>query len=52
MIGLKLFDKILLKTGETAFIVDILSHGYVCDIKRDSDTDTDFVDPDEIAKVL
>lgn len=52
MIGLKLFDKIMLKTGETAYIVDVLEHSYVCDIERASGTDTDFVDPDEIAKLL
>ncbi len=52
MLGLKLFDKVLLKTGETAYIVDVLEHSYVCDIERTSGTDTDFVDPDDIAKVL
>lgn len=52
MVGLKLFDKILLKTGETAYIVDVLTRGYVCDIEKDSGTDTDYVDPDEIEKLL
>ncbi len=52
IIMLKLFDKVLLKTGETAYIVDVLEHSYVCDIEKASGTDTDFVDPDDIAKVL
>ncbi len=49
---LELFDKILLKTGEIAYIVDILGDTYVCDIEKVSGTDTDFVEADEIAKVL
>lgn len=52
MTSLKLFDKILLKTGETAYIVDVLTRGYVCDIEKTTGTDTDFVSPDEIEKVL
>ncbi len=52
MPGLKLFDKVLLKTGEVAYIVEVLKHTYVCDIEKASGTDTEFVDPDDIAKVL
>ncbi len=52
MTELKLFDKILLKTGETAYIVDALPHSYVCDIDKAAGTDTDFVYPDEIERVL
>ncbi|MCM1165350.1 MAG: hypothetical protein NC299_12265 [Lachnospiraceae bacterium] len=52
MVGLKLFDKILLKTGETAYIVDVLTRGYICDIEKANGTDTDFVAPDDIEKLL
>ena len=52
MTNLKLFDKILLKTGETAYIVDILPNSYVCDIDKATGTDTDFVYPNEIERVL
>lgn len=54
---LKLFDKIELKTGEVAYVVEVLSAPdkplkYICDIERASGTDTDFVSPDEIARLL
>lgn len=52
MTNLKLFDKILLKTGEIAYIVEVFPNSYICDIDKASGTDTDIVYPNEIAKVL
>lgn len=52
MTELKLFDKILLKTGEIAYIVEVFPNSYVCDIDKATGTDTDFVYPDEIECVL
>ena len=52
MTNLKLFDKVKLKTGEVAYIVDVLDHSYVFDIERTSGIDTDFVYPNEIAEVI
>lgn len=53
--GLKLemYDKVLLKTGETAYVVEIYDDGtaYEMDInKADGYTDTDTVFPEEIEK--
>lgn len=50
--SLNLFDKIMLKTGEIAYIVEVLGNSYVCDIERQNGIDTDFVYPNDIAKVL
>ena len=50
-----MFDKVLLKTGETAFIVEIFDGGaaYEMDInKKDGKTVTDTVWPDQIEKKL
>lgn len=57
MTNLKLFDKIMLKTGEIAYIVEVLHApgkptAYICDIERSSGTDTDFVAADDILKSL
>ena len=52
---LEMFDKVLLKTGETAFIVEIFDDGaaYERDInKKDGKTVTDTVWPDQIEKKL
>ena len=52
---LEMFDKVLLKTGETAFIVEIFDDGaaYEMDInKKDGKTVTDTVWPDQIEKKL
>ena len=49
------FDKVLLKTGETAYIADVLKAGiaYVVDIdKSDGDTETEIVEQDDIEKVI
>lgn len=54
MASIKMFDKVLLKTGEVAYVVEIFSNptSYICDIQRAGGEDTDFVYPDEIAKVF
>lgn len=52
---LKMFDKVLLKTGETAYIVEIYNSGkaYEMDIdKPDGTIITDTVWPDQIEKKL
>lgn len=52
---IKEFDKVLLKGGETAYIVEILEQGemYIGDIdKKDGETDTDFIKQEQIEKVL
>lgn len=51
----KLYDKVLLKTGETAYIVDVYEPGkaYEADIDRkNGDTETDTIYQDEIEKVV
>lgn len=53
--ALEMFDKVLLKTGEEAYIVEIYKGGeaYEADIDRlDGWTDTDTIFPDDIEKVL
>lgn len=57
MTNLKLFDKIMLKTGEIAYIVEVLHApgkptAYICDIESQNGTDTDFVYSNDIAKVI
>lgn len=52
---IKLYDKVLLNTEETAYIVEILKQGadYIADIDRiDGSTDTEFLTQDKIQKVL
>ena len=52
---LKMFDKVLLKNGETAFVVEIFDDGaaYEMDInKKDGKIVTDAVWPDQIEKKL
>ncbi len=52
---IKEFDKVLLKTGDTAYIVDVLKAGvaYVVDVdKIDGDIETTIVEQNDIEKVL
>ena len=52
---LEMFDKVLLKTGETAYIVEIYEQGvaYEADIdKADGTTETDTIQCTDIEKVL
>lgn len=51
---LKQYDKICLKSGETAYIVEIFGDGecILADIDRLDGTETDWLTPDEIEKVL
>ena len=52
---LEMFDKVLLKTGETAYIVEVYNSGeaYEMDIdKPDGSINTDTVWPDQIEKKL
>lgn len=49
------FDKVLLKTGEIAYIADILKRGiaYVVDIdKADGDIETEVIEQEDIVRVL
>lgn len=51
----KMYDKVLLKTGESAFIVEIYEPGiaYEADInKADGDTITDTIKQADIVKIL
>jgi hypothetical protein len=49
-----LYDKVRLKTGETAFIVDIYGDGeaFEADIERGTDTVTDTVQLSDIAEII
>ena len=52
---IEMFDKVLLKTGETAYIVEIYEQGvaYEADIDRaDSTIETDTIKHADIKKVL
>ena len=52
---IKMFDKVLLKTGETAYIVEIYEQGvaYEADIdKADGSVETDTIKHSDIEKVL
>ena len=48
------YDKVLLKDGDTAYIVEVFGGGkaFLADIKRKSGTETDWVKPDDIKKIL
>ena len=48
------YDKVLLKDGDTAFIVEVFDGGkaFLADIDRKDGTETDWVKPEEIEKVL
>ena len=52
---LEMFDKVLLKTGEVAYIVEILKDGeaYIADIDKHSGwTENETILPSEIKQVL
>ena len=52
---IKMFDKVLLKTGETAYIVEIYEQGvaYEADIdKTDGSIETDTIWANDIERVL
>ena len=52
MMKLKEFDKVLLKDGDTAYIVEIFNDGeaYLADVDRVSGTETELVYPENIEK--
>ena len=56
MIEIKLYDKIKLKTGEIARIVEILKNesatGYIVDVEEDDDYRTETVFIDDIKSVF
>lgn len=51
---MKLYDKVLLKTGEVAYIVHIckINSNYIADINRDGETYTEPIKMSDIEKVL
>ena len=51
---IKLYDKVLLKSGETAFIVEIYEQGvaYEADIERDGITITDTIKQEDIQTII
>lgn len=51
---INLYDRVLLKDGSKASIVEIFEEGkaFLADIDRNGDTDTDEISIDEIEKVL
>lgn len=52
--SIKLYDKVRLKSGEEAAIVEILGNGksFVADIESADGTDTEFVKPEQIESVI
>lgn len=50
---IELYDKVILKSGETAYIVEIYEQGeaYEADIERDGEIVTDTIRHDEIGKI-
>ncbi len=53
--ALEMFDKVLLNTGEVAYIVEVFENGeaYLADIdKEDGWTETEEILPSDIKKVL
>lgn len=51
---IEMFDKVLLKGGETAYIVEIFDNGkaFLADIDRTDGTVTDMVYPEDIERIL
>lgn len=51
---IKQYDKVLLKDGDTAYIVEVFDGGkaFIADIDRKDGTETDWITPDKIEKVL
>jgi hypothetical protein len=52
--NIKQYDKVLLKDGATAYIVEILGDGkaFIADINRKDGAETDWVKPQDIEGVL
>ena len=53
--GIKPYDTVRLKSGETACIVEMLGDNkicYVADVAREEGTETDFIYSEDIAEVL
>lgn len=48
------YDKVLLKDGDTAFIVEIFDDGksFLADIDRKGGTETDWLKPEDIKRVM
>lgn len=51
---IKQYDKVLLKDGDTAYIVEVFDNGkaFIADIDREGGTETAWVTPDKIEKVM
>lgn len=51
---IQMFDKVLLKNGNTAYIVEIFDEGkaFIADIDIDEDTITDCIKLDDIEEVI
>lgn len=51
---IRLYDKVLLKSGEVAFIVEIYEQGvaYEADIERDGTTVTDTIKQEDIQGII
>lgn len=52
--SIEIYDKVLLKSGETAYIVEIFEGGklYLADIDKAEGTETDWLNPEEIERVI
>lgn len=50
----KQYDKVLLKDGDSAYIVEIFGDGkdFLADINRKTGTETDWIKPDDIERIL
>lgn len=48
------YDKVLLKDGDTAFIVEVFDDGkaFLADIEREGGTETDWLRPDDIKMTI
>ena len=51
---IKQYDKVILNTGETAYIVEILEEDklFIADIDRNDDCDNECITIEEISKIL
>jgi hypothetical protein len=51
---IKQYDRVLLKDGALAYIVEIFDNGkaFLADIDRGSGTETDWVKPEEIKEIV
>lgn len=52
--AIELYDKVKLKSGETAYIVEILGNGdsFVADVEKTDGTDTAFITLEQIEKII